>query len=88
MGDLARLWFEETALLFEFSVRRGFLEKEKTGMEAVAYVSSTLRNDSFSAVRDRTRVIPFRLWAFINVPVQVFSKGRMTEDELPLSSPS
>lgn len=56
-----RLWSEETALLFEFSVRRGFLEKGKTGMEAVAYVSSTLRNDSFSAVRDRTRAIPFRL---------------------------
>lgn len=78
-------------LLFEFGVitRRGFFsEMETTGSsEAAAPVNGNLRNDSFSAVRDMTGVIPFRLKAFINVPAQVFSKGRMTEDELALSSP-
>lgn len=64
------------------------MEIEKTEVEAAACVYSTLRNDSFLTVRDRTRATPFRLQAFINVPTQVFSKGRMTEDELPLSSPS
>lgn len=42
-------------------VRRGFVEMEKTQEEAAAYVESTLRNDSFWVMRDRTRVIPFRL---------------------------
>lgn len=51
LGDLTPLWLEETVLLFEFGVsaRQGFfVEMEKTGVEAVAYVNSTLRNDSFS----------------------------------------
>lgn len=63
MGDLTPLWVEETVLLFELGigVRRGFVEMEKTEVEAAAYVNSTLRNDSFWAMRDRTSVIPFRL---------------------------
>lgn len=79
------------ALLFELGlgVKRGYVKMKKTEVEAAVYVNSAVRNDSFfSALRDRTEVIPLRLKAFINVPVQVFSKGRMTEDKLPLSSPS
>ena len=49
--------------MFELGVgvRQGFVEMEKTEVEAVAYVNSPLRNDSFSAVRDSTKMIPFRL---------------------------
>lgn len=64
------------------------MEIEKTKEEAAAYVNITVRNDWFSAMRDRTGVIPLGLQAFINVPGQVFSEGRMTEDKLLLSSAS
>lgn len=61
---------------------------EETEVEAAAYVYSSRRNDSSLSVSDRSRATPSRLQAFINVLAQVFSEGRMTEDELPLSSPS
>lgn len=41
---------------------------EETAVEAVAYVRGTQRDESFSALRDSARAIPFRPEAFINVP--------------------
>ncbi len=77
-------------LLFELgvTVRQEFRGNGKDRKLSRAYANSNLRNYSFLAVRDTTGVSPFRLWAFINVRVQVLSKECMTEDELPLSSPS
>lgn len=42
----------------------------------------------FLRTTDRARAIPLRLYTVLNVPVQVFSEGPVTKDELPLSSPS
>lgn len=49
LGNSTSLWFEETVFLFELGVgvRWGFVEIEKTEVEAAAYVNITVRNDSF-----------------------------------------
>lgn len=74
-----------TVLLFELGVglRRDFMEMGKTEVEDESYVKSALKNDSEIG----PELFPSDFRPFINVPVLVFSTGRMAEGELPLSSP-